>query len=104
MVVSHGSKLVMMWGEVPPIYSIGFKPEGGEHDSGYSVLFTDAPDPDELEPAVDRLPDGISVMCLHCLVDEHPEIGKDLDLAREFGAADLDAGVWAGRRLEALAD
>ena len=30
-----------------------------------------------------------------CLLDEHPEIGRGLDLAREHGAADLDDdGAW----------
>ncbi|HXQ85228.1 MAG: hypothetical protein WCE47_12670 [Gaiella sp.] len=38
---------------------------------------------------------------MHCLLDEHPEIGRGLDLAREHGAADLDDdGEWVGRRLE----
>jgi hypothetical protein len=33
------------------------------------------------------------------VVNEHPEIGRGLDLARQFGAADLnDAGEWIGRK------
>jgi hypothetical protein len=40
-------------------------------------------------------------MCLGCLIDDHPEIGRGLDLAREYGVADLDGdGGWVGRRLE----
>jgi len=33
--------------------------------------------------------------CLSCLVDEHPEAGRGLDLAREFGAAERINGDWA---------
>jgi hypothetical protein len=33
---------------------------------------------------------------MHCLLDEHPEIGRGLDIAREHGVADLDE---AGERV-----
>jgi hypothetical protein len=34
-------------------------------------------------------------VCLHCLIDDHPEIGRGLDIAREYGVADLDEnGEW----------
>jgi hypothetical protein len=61
-------------------------------DSGYTVIFDDAPDPEE----VDR-PDHpeTSLVCLHCLIEDHPEIGSGLDIAREYGVADLDeSGEW----------
>ena len=61
------------------------------------MLFEDAPDPEDL-PDGDwtELPTGVTLVCLHCLVDDHPEISRGLDIAREFGAADLDdAGEWA---------
>jgi hypothetical protein len=51
------------------------------------VLFDDAPDPDELEGPEDP---RISLVCLNCLLDDHPELGRGLDLAREYGVADLD--------------
>ena len=56
-----------------------------------AVLFEDAPDPDDL-PDFDgeSLPEGITLVCLHCLINDHPEIGRGLDLAREYGVADLD--------------
>ena len=65
-------------------------------DSGFSVLFADAPDPDDLPPpSAEGLPPGITFVCLHRLLDDHPEIGRGLDLAREYGVADLDGdGVW----------
>lgn len=35
-------------------------------------------------------------MCMHGLLDEHPEVGRGLDIARKFRIADLDeAGEWA---------
>ena len=34
-------------------------------------------------------------MCLSCLIDDHPELGGGLEIARRFGVADLDEdGVW----------
>jgi hypothetical protein len=35
-------------------------------------------------------------VCLRCLVNDHPELGRGLDIAREYGVADLDEnGEWA---------
>ena len=37
----------------------------------------------------------VSVICLSCLLDDHPELGAALDLARRYGAAELDLdGRW----------
>jgi hypothetical protein len=34
-------------------------------------------------------------MCVHCMIERHPEIGRGLDIAREHLVADLDdEGVW----------
>jgi hypothetical protein len=97
-VVSGGRKLVMVWGKTPPIFSIGYDEPMGPTDSGFSVLFDDAPDPDDVSDLVrDR---RITWLCLHCLLEEHPEIGRGLDLARQQGAADLTDGGWIGRRVE----
>jgi hypothetical protein len=94
----------MVWGSEPPIFSIGCEPPTTDGDSGFSVLFEDAPEPCELEGKPPDLSgaDGVSVWCLGCLIEEHPEIGRGLDLAREYGAADLDDDEWVGRRLEPL--
>lgn len=69
-------------------------------DSGFSVLFSDAPDPDEVHGPDDL---RISLVCLHCLIDDDPELGRGLDIAREYGVADLDEnGEWVhGRGQEA---
>ena len=60
-------------------------------DSGLTVLFSDSPDPDEVRPEDPR----ITLVCLDCLIDDHPELGSGLDIARRFGVADLDEdGAW----------
>lgn len=57
------------------------------------MLFSDAPDPEDVHD-VNEHP-GISLVCLNCLVDDHPELGRGFDLAREHGVADLDDnGEW----------
>jgi hypothetical protein len=81
---------------VPPAFSIGYETPLGPRDSGFTVLFEDAPDPDELDGLGEH--PALSSVCLHCLIDDHPEIGRGLDVAREWGAADLDEnGEWIGR-------
>lgn len=95
--------LAIVWGSEPPAFSIGYEEPFGSADSGFSVLFEDAPDPEEL-PDTEGLPLGITLVCLDCLLDDHPEIGRGLDIAREYGVADLDdQGEWVVgdlRRLE----
>jgi hypothetical protein len=46
-------------------------------DSGFTVLFDDAPDPDEVQGTDDP---RISLVHLGCLLEEHPELGRGLDL------------------------
>ena len=91
-----GHTTAFCWGSEPPAHSIGYEQPLGPTDSGFTVLFDDAPDPDDLPPPMAKeLPPGITLVCLHCLLDDHPEIGRGLDLAREYGVADLDDdGEW----------
>lgn len=71
-------------------------------------MFDDAPDPEDLDSAElpeDELPPGITLVCLHCLIDDHPEIGRGLDIAREYGVADLDDNnEWVVGDLSRLSD
>lgn len=66
----------------------------------FSVVFSDAP-----PPCTDDVVDGedVELVCAHCLVDEYPEVGRGLDLAKQIGDAegalvaverDLDTGEW----------
>lgn len=91
-------QVVFVWGSEPPAWSIGYDEPLAPHDSGFSVLFDDAPDPEEVEGIVDReelAEAGVTLVCIHCLIEDHPEIGRGLDVARRFGAADLDEdGEW----------
>ena len=57
------------------------------------VLYDAMGDREELDEQGQH-PD-ISIVCLGCLIDDHPELGRGLGLAREYGVADLDDdGEW----------
>ena len=79
--------VAMVWGSQPPAFSIGHERPLWPGDSGFTVLFDDAPDPDEVQGPDDP---RISLVHLDCLLHEHPELGRGLDIAREYGVADLD--------------
>jgi hypothetical protein len=65
LVRSHGSYL-RIWGSEPPAFSIGYDKPMWPGDSGFSVLFEDAPDPDALPDEGKELPEGITLVRLHC--------------------------------------
>ena len=70
------------------------------NDSGFSIVLSDAPDPDEVEPGDPR----IGIIHLSCVIDGFPGIGRGLDLAREHGVADVsDGGEWIVGDLSRLA-
>jgi hypothetical protein len=92
--------VAVVWGSRPPAFSIGCCEPMWPGDSGLTVLFADAPDPEDVEGPEHP---GISLVCLSCLLDDHPELGRGLDLAREYGVADLDeGGEWVGGDLSRL--
>jgi hypothetical protein len=83
----------MVWGTEPPAFSIGYDKPLGPWDSGLTVLFDDAPDPENVDDPNQH--PGITLVCLRCLINDHPELGRGLDIAREYGVADLDDhGEW----------
>ncbi len=96
--MNHGPKHAWCWGSKPPVYSIGYDDEPlGDFDSGFTLLIDDAPAPEEVESSNDS---RLEWVCMHCLLEDFPEIGRGLDLAREHGAGDLDEnGEWQGRTL-----
>ena len=91
----------MVWGEEPPIFSIGYDPPKSPHDSGFTILFDDAPDPGDVtedDPC-------ITWVCLHCVINDHPEIGPGLDIARQHLVAELDEnGDWIVGDVSRLGD
>lgn len=89
--VSHGL-LAMVWGAASPIRAVLFDREGGPCgvDSGFLVVYSDAPAPGDADVGADT-----TWICLHCLIDERPEVGAALDMARELGEVWLaEDGVW----------
>ena len=86
-----------MWGSEAPAFSVGYTSEKlGPADSGFTVLYADAPDPSELDEQAQH-PD-VAIVCLDCLIDDDPGLGRGLEIAREHGAADLDDDGWVGRQ------
>ena len=91
--LEHSKTWVWVWGSEPPAFSIGYEKPATTSDSGFTVLFEDAPDPEDV-PESGKHP-GIQVMCAHCLLAEHPELQPGLEIAFEYGVADLDDdGEW----------
>lgn len=91
--VSHAQKLAWCWGSRPPVFSIGHEEPFGPLDSGFTLLYDDAPDPGEVDEHGEH--PALYMLCLHCLLEDHPEVGPGLDIARRHGLADLDAnGAW----------
>jgi hypothetical protein len=91
MAYRHGELLAVTVGAEPPIVAVIRHDDDNPlpHDSGFTILFTDAPDelPDPDDPCV-------RTVCLHCLIDQHPEAGRGLDLAGKHGEAELLNGTW----------
>ena len=87
----HGL-LATIVGREPPIVAVHYDDEFTHpSDSGYLLLFSDGPK----DPA-DVTADDFRVLCLHCLIEDHPEVGRGLDLARERGEANLVDDEWVG--------
>ena len=90
----------VLWGTEGEPTSIGHGPPMWPNDSGFSIVLSDAPDPDEVEPGDPR----IGIIHLSCVIDGFPGIGRGLDLAREHGVADVsDGGEWIVGDLSRLA-
>ena len=90
----------MVWGSEPPAFSVGYENPSSSSDSGFTVLFEDAPDPEDVDEVEPGEHPGIHVMHACCLLEEHPELVAAFAVAGEHGAADLaDNGEWVGRRL-----
>jgi hypothetical protein len=91
--VSHG-RAVIVWGERWPAKAISFLEPEGRWETGHLVVLEDVPEPEGLsgdEPSC--------LVCVDCLLDEHPELGRGFDLARVHGQVvwDGDGGGWVLR-------
>jgi hypothetical protein len=94
----HGALVGVIVGTEGPVWAVAHNepdPESDGKDSGFSILLSDAPeDPLELEP--EALQAIMHTICLHCAIEEYPEVGRGLDLAKQHGFAsrDPDTGEW----------
>ena len=49
MVTGHARTVAWVWGSAPPAFSIGHEEPMWPEDSGFTVLFVDAPEPEDLD-------------------------------------------------------
>ena len=91
--VSCGATAIV-WGSSGPVVTVVYVPNepGAKLDCEFTLLREDAP-PDEPLPTT-----PYTLICLDCAMDEWPGIGRGLDLAREYGRAELAAGQWRATR------
>jgi hypothetical protein len=68
--MTHAKKTAVVWGTEPPAYSVGWCEPMWPGDSGLTILLAGAPDPEDVEPDDPR----ITLVCLDCLLDDHPEL------------------------------
>lgn len=89
----HGAQVAVLVGHRPPVEAVVYHDERAiQTDSGFTVLLSDAPHADDLTDDDPRL----ATVCVHCLIERHPEAGRGLDLARRNGEANrnLETGDW----------
>ena len=55
---------VMVWGSTPPAFSIGYEKPMTPTDSGFTVIFDDAPEPKDVPEHNPLEHPGISTWCL----------------------------------------
>jgi hypothetical protein len=66
-----------------------------EEDRSYLVLDADTPeDPSTVTVGY------LAPVCVHCLLDQHPSVGRGMDVARRTGGARLVEGAWLEERSE----
>jgi hypothetical protein len=59
----------------------------------FSLVFADAPPPDEVQA------ENVEPVCAHCVLEEHPEAGRGMDMAAAHGCAVREpaSGGWSVR-------
>lgn len=66
-----------------PVRAVAYLEPEESWDSGF-MLFAGEPN-EQHETAL---------VCLHCIIDEHPELGRGLELAHEHGEAIRNGSIW----------
>src|SRR5687768_11847278 len=86
--VSYCDQTAVVYGSVGAIdHIVRFDPRPW-NTTGMTLLRADAP----RWRVTDETP--MSLVCVDCLLDESPQLGRGLDLARRHGAATLAGGAW----------
>jgi hypothetical protein len=67
-----------------PIRAVSYLEPEADWDSGFAVFPSE---PDQVE-------DDVELVCLDCLLDEEPNIARDLELACEHGEATRHGDTW----------
>jgi hypothetical protein len=85
--MNHGDELVFVESSIiegESIRAVSWLPPEQDWDSGFALF---ASEPGQVGDT--------DVMCLSCALDEWPDIGRGLDLAREHGEAIFSTGKWS---------
>jgi hypothetical protein len=86
--VSHSQTVAIVIGADDPI-AISYLTPIASWNSGFYLFSVPPNEADDHES---------ELVCLDCLLDD-PSLGRGLDIAREYGVADLDEdGEWVARR------
>jgi hypothetical protein len=86
MEMKHGARLVVQVGEQDPVAAVLYSEPADPVDSGFTVIMSDVPE-DPLVVPEEEFFDRMLPLCLCCVIDNHPEAGHGLDLARNYGFA-----------------
>lgn len=83
-------KAAIAVGSLEPVVAVSYLAPVDEWDSGFAVYFSDT-HPDTGYDLEDTM-----LVCLHCLIEEVPDVGRGLDLARELGGVAVlgESGDW----------
>ena len=78
----------MLGSEAPPLAVICDPEDDPPGVRFFSVIWSDAPPTGEV--------DDSPLVCAHCLLEEHPDLGRSLDIAQEHRCAERDpvTGEW----------
>ena len=88
--MSHGRAAIVLGGRWPAKAISYLEPEE-RWETGHMVVLEDVPEPEELSGD-----ESSRLVCVDCLLEEQPEVGSGLDLARVHGQVvwDVSSGGW----------
>jgi hypothetical protein len=89
-VTAHGPVVIIDAGIAAgdQILAISWLEPEHEWESGYAAWSVPPQQADDVDSVL---------VCVHCFLEEHPEAGLGMELAREHGEAIRDGNEWAAR-------